>query len=87
MIKEIINRVEESQDEWRKAAFYSDEAVTQLLEELYKRWEGSGMAGIPLDYATDEELSILYDKAMSVSSEKGFSTFKNFVRKAISPGK
>ncbi len=87
MIKEIINRVEESVDEWRKAAFYSDEEVTQLLENLYRRWEGAGMSGIPLDYATDEELKVLYDKAMGISGEKGLNAFKSFVKKAMTSGK
>ncbi|MEN3000070.1 MAG: hypothetical protein ABDH61_05810 [Acidilobaceae archaeon] len=46
-----------------KAAFYSDPEVSRILEELTRRWEKEGR-GIPLDYATEEELEELYRRAM-----------------------
>ena len=59
----ILKYIEENKSPWVKAAFYSDPDVSRLLEELTKRWEREGR-GMPLDYATEEELEELYNKAM-----------------------
>ncbi len=83
MIKEIVSLVEESRDGWRKTAFYSDDDVMNLLEELYDRWEEAGRTGLPLDYATEEEITFLYKRALSLSADAGFKTFKAFVKRAI----
>ncbi len=51
------------QSNWRKAAFYSDPQVSEITAQLYERWESSGRAGMPVDYATLEELEVLARKA------------------------
>ncbi len=84
MINDIMALIDESIDEWRKAAFYADEEVSELLDDLYLRWEKGGKAGIPLDYATDEEIAFLYRKAL-VASKSGRSMFKKFVKQIIAP--
>ncbi|MCX8195779.1 MAG: hypothetical protein N3F67_01675 [Acidilobaceae archaeon] len=60
----ILKAIEDNRSPWVKAAFYSDPDVSRILEELTKRWEREGR-GIPLDYATEEELEELYRKAAS----------------------
>ncbi len=59
----ILQLVDDQDDEWLKAAFYSDEAVKPILERLYSAWEEAGRQGIPLDYATDDELETLLSVA------------------------
>lgn len=64
----ILQLVDDQDDEWLKAAFYSDNAVKPILERLYSAWEESGRQGIPLDYATDEELETLLSVARRYAS-------------------
>jgi len=66
--QKLINLIDMSSDSGPKIAFYSDPKVSDLINELYKRWERSGCRGIPLDYADDEELEFLYRKALKYSS-------------------
>lgn len=62
-IQRIIEMVDENRDQNVKIAFYSDSYVSQTLEKLYERWEKNNREGIPLDYATEEELFQLAKKA------------------------
>ena len=48
---------------WVKSAFYSDPVVVQVMNDLYDRWENAGRQGIPVDYASHEELTLLWNKA------------------------
>ncbi len=57
--KEIEMLIDESNDQWRKAVFYSDETVQRILDRLYGEWEKNNRAGVPLDYASTEELETL----------------------------
>ncbi|MCC6030976.1 MAG: hypothetical protein LM586_04960 [Desulfurococcales archaeon] len=61
--RKIITYIEENKDPLIKAAFYSDEEVMNIMRSLTERWERSGFQGVPLDYATYEELKILAEKA------------------------
>mgnify|MGYP000029315830 CR=1 FL=1 len=63
LIREIEENIEENFNAMVKAAFYSDPEVEQIVMELYKRWEAHGYRGVPLDYASLEELEILAIKA------------------------
>lgn len=70
--KKIIDLVDGSRDPWRKVAFYSNQVVSDILTKLYDRWEKSGRKGTPLDYATKDELDILYKYAKaSVEASEG----------------
>jgi len=60
----IIREVDESKEVWRKVAFYNDPRVQEILKHLYDRWEKANRKGIPLDYATLDELRILHSVAM-----------------------
>jgi len=64
----ILRLVDDQDDEWLKAAFYGDEAVKPILARLYSAWEDAGLQGIPLDYATDEELETLLSIARRYAS-------------------
>lgn len=66
-INRILSLIDESNDSWRKAGFYSDPAVQDIMMNLYERWNNSNRKGIPLDYATNEELLILVKKAEQYS--------------------
>ncbi len=63
LIREIEIYVEYNPNVYAKAAFYSDPEVRRILEEVYRRWEEAGRVGIPLDYATIDELQLLASKA------------------------
>ncbi|OYT38069.1 MAG: hypothetical protein B6U89_06385 [Desulfurococcales archaeon ex4484_58] len=65
--KKILKLIDESKEQGRKIAFYSDPTVSDIMEELYNRWENSGCKGIPLDYASDREIKILYNLAVKYS--------------------
>ncbi len=62
-INDILRMIDDNPSNWKKAAFYSDSEIMPLLEELQRRWEESNNEGIPIDYATDEELDLLLSKA------------------------
>ena len=63
MKREIIDIVDRNWNPWVKAAFYSDPEVESILVTLYEIWESQNRRGIPLDYATQEQLEVLYVKA------------------------
>ncbi|MDM7275921.1 MAG: hypothetical protein P3X22_007420 [Thermoprotei archaeon] len=60
---DIIKLIDENRSPWVKAAFYSDPRVSTILGRLIEEWESEGRQGIPLDYASDEELEILHETA------------------------
>ncbi len=62
-ISDILRMIDDNPSNWKKAAFYSDDEILPLLEDLQRRWEESNNEGIPIDYATDEELDLLLAKA------------------------
>ncbi|WFO76208.1 hypothetical protein J4526_05085 [Desulfurococcaceae archaeon MEX13E-LK6-19] len=66
-INRIISLIDESKDQWRKAGFYGDPDVQSILNSLYERWNKNNREGMPLNYATDEELSVLVKKAEEYS--------------------
>lgn len=63
MVNELISLIDLNKETWIKAAFFSDETVEKIMEILYSRWEANNEVGIPLDYASGEELKILLDIA------------------------
>ena len=65
---EIIRLIDYNQDNWVKAAFFSDEVVEVVMESLYNKWAESGEMGRPIDYASEEELDLLYKRAKKYAS-------------------
>jgi len=63
LILEIERWIEYSPNIYAKAAFYGDDVVVEIVERLYRRWQENGGRGMPLDYATLEELRVLAAKA------------------------
>ncbi|MEM0356074.1 MAG: hypothetical protein QXT88_02995 [Desulfurococcaceae archaeon] len=68
--EKIIELVDKSWEPWRKAAFYSNPLVIEIMDKLYKEWEKEGRKGIPLDYASQEELEKLLQIALTVTEIK-----------------
>ena len=64
LIREIEMYVDYNPNIYAKIAFYSDLEVQRILENIYKRWEEAGRRGIPLDFATMDELKLLASKAL-----------------------
>ncbi len=55
----ILTLIDESTNNWAKMAFYSDPKVATILERVYGEWEQNNRRGLPIDYATLEELQVL----------------------------
>jgi hypothetical protein len=70
MRNEIINLIDENSSNWIKAAFFSDEVIEVIMEALYSKWEQSNEQGMPIDYATGDELKIMLKKARQYASMK-----------------
>jgi len=85
MIKELLYIIEESDDVWRKVAFYSDPQVQKILDDLYVRWGNSNYVGQPLELASDEELKILHYKATHLKQEDIDRAVINLYRKIAIP--
>jgi len=68
LASKVLKLIEENRDGWVKAAFFSDPSVSRLLDELHARWSAAGCRGIPLDYASEEELEVLSEKAGEYAS-------------------
>ncbi len=83
MVREILRLIDESGDYWKKATFYSDPEVCALLDELYQRWEANERRGMPLDYASEEEVYFLYRKAASISDEIVEMKKREFVNRSM----
>jgi hypothetical protein len=69
MREEIVRLIDESREPIYKVAFYSQEEVQEILGKLEKRWEESRRVGRPIDYATEEELEVLYKIAKRIASK------------------
>jgi len=54
-------------NEWVQAAFYGDPDIEELTSKLYERWESAGRRGEPLDYASYDEMKLIYEKAKRYS--------------------
>ena len=48
---------------WVRSAFYSDPEVQHVMDILYGKWEEAGRKGMPVDYASHDELVFLWNKA------------------------
>ncbi len=59
LVQELISLIEDNESPWRKAAFYSDPKVGPIYEKLINAWLKAGEKGIPLDYASIEDLEVL----------------------------
>lgn len=81
MIKELTYMIDETDDVWRKIAFYSDQRVQEILDSLYVRWSKASYEKSPLDYASDEELKELYNKAIRIREEDKDRAMLNMYRK------
>ncbi len=80
--RKIIELIDESKDNDRKLAFYSDETVMKILDRLYSEWEKNNRNGIPLDYATPEEIEILYSLAVKYSKSPTRKAYLKFIESA-----
>jgi len=67
MKQEIIRLIDESREQAYKVAFYSDPVVTRIMERIIAEWERNQEKGIPLDYATPEEIEVMYNIAVKIS--------------------
>lgn len=70
MKSEIINLIDENSSNWIKAAFFSDEMIEIIMEALYAKWEQNQEEGMPIDYATEDQLKIMLKKARQYASMK-----------------
>lgn len=68
MREEIVRLIDESREVIYKIAFYAQPEVQGILDDVTKRWENSGYIGKPIDYATPEELEILYKIAQRIAN-------------------
>jgi len=68
LVQELFQLIEDNRVDWRKAAFYSDPRVEPVYARLVEEWEKSGGEGIPLDYASMDELELL----VAVAKEYAF---------------
>jgi hypothetical protein len=66
--RDIIRLIDENRSPWVKAAFYSNQEVSSILDRLVNIWESNDRRGIPLDYANEEELKTLHRHARRYAS-------------------
>ncbi|MCD6195218.1 MAG: hypothetical protein J7J82_00315 [Staphylothermus sp.] len=83
MKQEIIKLIDESKESGRKIAFYSDPYVSEVLTKLYDLWEKNNRKGIPLDYASAEEIETLYNLAIRYSKVSDAEAWAMFLRENI----
>lgn len=69
MKSEIIRLIEENRIPEYKIVYYSLPEIRELLDKLIDRWEKNNRQGEPLDYASREELEILYDNAVKIAKK------------------
>jgi len=88
MKKKIVELIDMNARNGPKLAFYSDPIVVSIVKELYDKWENNGRRGIPLDYASEEQIKILYKKALrycNVSDEEAWLMFLSSEGTDINP--
>ena len=65
---DILRLIEGREGDWRSTAFYSDPKVSAIVARLHEEWERNGRRGIPLDYATIDELRVMASAASKYMS-------------------
>ena len=83
MKREIIKLIDDSRESGRKIAFYSDPYVAEVLTKLYDLWEKNNRKGIPLDYASAEEIEKLYNLALRYSKVSDAEAWAMFLRENV----
>jgi uncharacterized protein (DUF1015 family) len=68
MKKEVVRLIDENKDNVYKIVFYSQPEVQRILDNLTERWSNAGNRGEPIDYATAEEVQVLYHLARKITS-------------------
>ena len=61
--RRITMLIDDNTNNWAKIAFYSDPNVAHILNLVYDRWEQNNRKGLPIDYATIDELRVLVHAA------------------------
>jgi hypothetical protein len=84
--KRAILELVDNMPQANKAAFYSDPDVEPIVEKLHERWAGSGYRGEPIDYASDEELSLLHRRAKEYASMPSWQAYKLFLERVEGKG-
>ncbi len=83
---EVMRYIEvriENSNQWIRAAFYSDPLVVDILEKLYDRWYANSEKGEPIDYATLEELKLLYEKARRYATMPVYEAYSLVTRRML----
>ncbi len=74
--KEKILLTVDGMPQLNKAAFYGDPTVASLVDELHQRWQRNGYQGEPIDYASEEELETLLEKAYYYSRLPAWKAYR-----------
>lgn len=68
--RELITLIDENREPIYKAVFYSKPEVQSIMNRIMEVWERSGRQGIPIDYATIDELEQLLRIAKEIVKKK-----------------
>lgn len=79
--------IDESREQAYKIAFYSDPTVASIMEKLIAEWERNQQKGIPLDYASEEELKAMYTIAVKISETPPHVLMARYLRGLMSTGR
>ncbi|ADI32192.1 hypothetical protein [Staphylothermus hellenicus] len=80
---EIIKLIDDSRQDGRKIAFYSDPLVIEILDKVYELWEKNNRKGIPLDYASPEQINVLYNLALKYSRVSDSEAWALYLRRTV----
>jgi len=64
--EELVVLIDENKEVIYKIAFYSKPEVQSILNRAFEKWERNNRHGRPIDYATEEELQLLYRIAKDI---------------------
>lgn len=80
---EIIRLIDDSKQNGRKIAFYSDPLVVEILDKIYELWEKNNREGIPLDYASPDQIDVLYNLALKYSRVSDSEAWALYLRRTV----
>jgi hypothetical protein len=82
--RELVALIDENREVIYKIAFYSRPEVQSIMDRVLEAWEHNNRQGEPIDYATLEELEVLYRVAKEISKKKPSELWAEYWSASIS---
>lgn len=81
--EELVILIDENTEVIYKVVFYSKPEVQSIMNRVFEEWERNNRQGRPIDYATEEELQLLYKIAKDILKKKPAELWAEYWRESM----